>query len=110
MIPRRPSRPRFGGAILPPSRLRNEELLDMVRLAIVPANRPGARGVRLGTHPPNPAVDETVIFAGLLPPFSAFFFTILESYGIHLLHLSPNSIVILVAFAHLCEMFVGVMP
>ena len=34
----------------------------------------------------------------------------LSYYGIHLVHLVPNSIVILSTFAHLCEMFLGIPP
>ena len=71
--------------------------------------------MRLATYPPDPAINETVIFAsfitaGRLPPFSAFFLAVLEDFGVQLLYLSPNSVVILAIFAHLCEMFVGVMP
>ena len=35
---------------------------------------------------------------------------VLDTYGVQLAHLSPNSVVILAVFAHLCEMFVGVPP
>ena len=35
------------------------------------------------------------LFAGLVPPFSAFLLAILEVYQIQLLHLHPNSILIL---------------
>ena len=50
------------------------------------------------------------IFAGLVPPFSKFLCAILVHYKIHLLHLQPNSIVILAMFAFLCEAFLGVEP
>jgi hypothetical protein len=48
--------------------------------------------------------------SGLVLPFSSFFFTMLETYGLQLHHLSPNSIVLVVIFVHLCEMYVGVWP
>ncbi len=48
--------------------------------------------------------------AGLIPPFSGFFHEVLDFYEIHALHLAPNAMMILVIFAHLCEMFIGVSP
>ena len=50
------------------------------------------------------------IMLGLVPPFSPFFFEVLEFYRIQMLHLTPNSIFILAAFAYVCEMFIGVRP
>ena len=50
------------------------------------------------------------LFAGLVPPFSEFLEAILETYQIQLLHLHPNSILILSIFAYLCEAYVGVRP
>ena len=100
--------------VIPRSRL-NETGLTILKKTLVPAGRRGETVVRLATHPPDPDANETVIFAsfitaGLLPLFSAFFLAVLEDFGVQLLHLSPNSVVILAIFAHLCEMFVGVMP
>jgi hypothetical protein len=48
--------------------------------------------------------------AGLVPPLSSFFLTLLEYYGLQLQHLSPNSIALVAIFVHLCEMYVGVRP
>jgi hypothetical protein len=48
--------------------------------------------------------------AGLVPPLSSFFLTLLEYYWLQLQHLSPNSIALVVIFIHLCEMFLGVWP
>ena len=50
------------------------------------------------------------LFAGLVPPFSRFFFAILDHYQIHALHLQPNSVFLLSVFAFYCEAFVGVKP
>ena len=47
---------------------------------------------------------------GLLPPFSTFFMAILEPYGLHMLHLHPNVVLIFATFAYACETFVGVAP
>jgi hypothetical protein len=46
--------------------------------------------------------------AGLVTPLSYFLLTLLEYYRLQLQHLSPNSIVLVVIFVHLCEMFEGV--
>jgi hypothetical protein len=45
--------------------------------------------------------------AGLVPPLSSFFLTLLEYYRLQLQHLSPNSIALVVIFVNLCEMYVG---
>jgi hypothetical protein len=52
----------------------------------------------------------TYAMAGLVPPLSSFFLTLLEYYGLQLQHLSPNSIALVATFVHLCEMYVGVRP
>ena len=86
-----------------------------VRKMLVPEGQKGAMPARAATYPPEPREEETVIFssfiaAGLVPPFSSFFLEVLSEYQVHLVHLSPNSVLMLAIFAHLCEMFVGVMP
>nr|ABA96228.1 retrotransposon protein, putative, unclassified [Oryza sativa Japonica Group] len=48
--------------------------------------------------------------AGLVPPFSSFFMDILEFYDLQMAHLTPNAVMTLAIFAHLCEMFIGVRP
>ncbi|KAE8801954.1 hypothetical protein D1007_22213 [Hordeum vulgare] len=50
------------------------------------------------------------VFAGLVPPVSSFFTAILNHYGIQVLHLQPNSILLLSVFAFYCEAFMGVRP
>ena len=50
------------------------------------------------------------VFAGLVPPFYDFFYAVLSHYGLHALHLHPNSVLLLSIFAFYCEAFVGVMP
>ncbi|KAE8805083.1 erythrocyte binding protein-like [Hordeum vulgare] len=47
---------------------------------------------------------------GVLPPFSSFLGAVLLHYQIHAFHLDPRSLVLLSAFAFLCEAFVGVTP
>jgi hypothetical protein len=46
--------------------------------------------------------------AGLVPPSSSSFLTLLEYYGLQLQHLSPNSTTLVAIFIHFYEMFVGV--
>ena len=62
-----------------------------------------------------PVEGDAVIFhdfcaTGLVPPFSEFFLAVLETYGLHMLHLHPNAVVILSPFAYACEAYVGVTP
>jgi hypothetical protein len=50
------------------------------------------------------------VFAGLVPPFSAFFLVILETYGIQAIHLHPKSVTLLAVFAYACEAWIGIKP
>jgi hypothetical protein len=50
------------------------------------------------------------IFAGMVPPFSPFLLVILESYGIHEIHLHPRSAALLAVFAYACEAWIGIKP
>ena len=50
------------------------------------------------------------LWAGLVPPFSAFFNVVLSHYQIHTMHLGPQSITLLVVFAFVCEAMVGIPP
>ena len=52
----------------------------------------------------------SAIAAGLVPPFSEFFFSILRHYKLEALHLHPNSVLLLAIFAYYCEAHVGVQP
>ncbi|KAI5006166.1 hypothetical protein ZWY2020_033409 [Hordeum vulgare] len=70
---------------------------------------PGARAKRPTSKAVYPFFLHSV-FAGLVPPFSSFFTAILNHYGIHALHLQPNSILLLSIFAFYREAFVGVRP
>jgi hypothetical protein len=45
--------------------------------------------------------------AGLVLPFSSFFFMLQEPYDLQPHHLSPHSITLVAIFIHLCEMYVG---
>ena len=52
----------------------------------------------------------STIIAGLVPPFSEFFYAVLRHYRLQALHLHPNSVLLLSIFAYYCEAHVGVMP
>ena len=49
----------------------------------------------------------SAIAAGLVPPFSEFFFSVLRHYKLQALHLHPNSVILLAIFAYYCEAHVG---
>ena len=49
----------------------------------------------------------SAIVAGLVPPFSEFFFSVLCHYNLQALHLHPNSVLLLAIFAYYCEAHVG---
>ena len=81
---------------------------------------PGADLVRARAAPAReiaPALEEgeRVIFhshlmRGLGQPASGFFCSFLEFHGLQPHHLTPNTVVLLAAFATLCEGFLGVLP
>ena len=50
------------------------------------------------------------LWAGLVPPFSAFFNAVPSHYQIHMMHLGPQSITLLAVFAYVCEAMVGIPP
>ena len=76
----------------------------------------GETGLQAGSAMPEakggtfyPFFTSTVI-AGLVPPFSKFFYALLRHYRLQALHLHPNSVLLLSIFAYYCEAHVGVMP
>jgi len=50
------------------------------------------------------------VTVGLVPPFSDFFYDVLDHYGLQALHLHPNSVLLLSIFTYYCEAYLGVMP
>ena len=68
-----------------------------------------------GEDRPYEGTFETVIFhdfveRGLAVPVSEFFHALLQFCGIQLHHLTPQSILHLSIFTHLCEAFLGILP
>ncbi|BAB63679.1 membrane-associated protein-like [Oryza sativa Japonica Group] len=103
------------GSALPPSRIVNERHAGLPR-RFMPESATGREIVMLGEGRPAPDYPGRSIFflpfamAGLVPPFSHFFMDVLEFYDLQMAHLTPNAVMTLAIFAHLCEMFIGVRP
>nr|ABA94227.1 retrotransposon protein, putative, unclassified [Oryza sativa Japonica Group] len=103
------------GSVLPPSRIVSERQAGLPR-RFMPESATGREVVALGEGRPTPHyLGRSVFFlsfamAGLVPPFSSFFMDILEFYDLQMAHLTPNAVMTLAIFAHLCEMFIGVRP
>ena len=100
-------------AAMPPTRVSAAAIAKARHLVAADSNDQGATEMRpSGSRLANefyPIFLHT-LYAGLVPPFSDFLLAILETYQIHLLHLHPNSILILSIFAYLCEAYIGIRP
>ncbi|KAE8788304.1 hypothetical protein D1007_37702 [Hordeum vulgare] len=95
----------------------NLEGLEKIRLVVAAgSNEWGATKIWPGSWPRGEMATSTVplhihaLLSSVLPPFSSFINAVLSHYQIHALHLDPSSLVLLSAFAFLCEAFVGVTP
>nr|CAH67381.1 OSIGBa0159F11.5 [Oryza sativa] len=103
------------GSVLPPSRIVSERQAGLPR-RFMPESATGREIVMLGEGRPAPNYPGRSVFflpfamAGLVPPFSSFFMDVLEFYNLQMAHLTPNAVMTLAIFAHLCEMFIGVRP
>nr|ABA99911.1 retrotransposon protein, putative, unclassified [Oryza sativa Japonica Group] len=103
------------GSVLPPSCIVSERQAGLPR-QFMPESATGREVVELGEGRPAPHYPGRSVFflsfamAGLVPPFSNFFMDVLEFYDLQMAHLTPNAIMTLAIFAHLCEMFIGVRP
>ena len=80
------------------------------------SNERGKTELRVASYVPEPERSTffpfftSSIAAGLVPPFSDFFYEVLGHYGLQALHLHPNSILLLSIFAFCYEAYLGVMP
>nr|AAU10740.1 hypothetical protein [Oryza sativa Japonica Group] len=103
------------GSVLLPSRIVSERQAGLPR-RFMPESATGREVVALGEGRPAPHYPGRSVFflsfamAGLVPPFSSFFMDVLELYDLQMAHLTPNAVMTLAIFAHLCEMFIGVRP
>jgi hypothetical protein len=70
------------------------------------------RGVAplIGMQPDKFVYFASYALSGLVLPFSSFLFTLLQYYNLQLQHLLPHSVMLVVIFMHLCEMYVCVWP
>ena len=89
---------------LPQTRVTAAAIAKVRHLAAASTNEHGATEMRPAcsrlTEGYYPIFLHT-LYTGLVPPFSDFLLAILEVYQIQLLHLHPNSLLILAIFAHL---------
>ena len=84
----------------------NDKALDKVRFLVADrTNEHGATALKAAAHGKRPRgffpVFQHCVAAGLVPPFSPFLEGVLAFYQIQLLHLHPNSVLILAVFAYL---------
>ena len=100
-------------AAMPVTRAAGEAIAKVRHLVAAGSNehgvtelRPSGSRLAEGYYP----IFIHTLYAGLVPPFSEFLLAILEVYQIQLLHLHPNSILILAIFAYFCEAYVGIRP
>ena len=115
MAPRKtPTEAWYSPALDPPNV--SEKNLTLTRLMTVAQGNMGATVLKAGSaHPEDQGstfypLFVSAIIAGLVPPFSEFFFAVLRQYNLQALHLHPNSVLLLAIFAYYCEAHVGVMP
>ena len=79
------------------------------------SNERGKTELRVASDVPEPEGSTffpffmSSVVAGLVPPFSNFFYEVLVHYGLQALHLHPNSILLLSIFAYYCEAYLGMM-
>lgn len=98
-------------AVLPALRITAERHLSLICKIMPEGAAVRAGGPRQRPRYPDRSMHHlSIAMAGLIPPFSRFFYEVMDFYEIHALHLAPNAVMILAIFAHLCEIFVGVRP
>ena len=98
-------------AFYPPG-MNQEGTAKVARMAATEFNENGATLCQPATITPQDQRDARLfmcfIAAGLVPPTSLFFLSVVASFGLHVAHLHPNTLVTLAVFQHLCEGFVGI--
>ena len=115
MAPRQPPAAAWYSSALDPPNVSETGLARLRRMAtawgidgakVFKASSATSEGQRSTFYP----LFVSAIVAGLVPPFSEFFFFVLRHYKLQALHLHPNSILLLAIFAYYCEAHVGVQP
>ena len=98
-------------AFYPPG-MNQEGTAKVARMATTEFNENGATLCQPATITSNDPRDARLfmcfVSAGLVPPASLFFLSVVASFGLHVAHLHPNALVTLAIFQHLCEGFVGI--
>ena len=91
----------------------SEKNLARTRQMMAAQGNDGAAALKVGSALPEDKGSTfyplfvSAIAAGLVPPFSEFFLSILHHYNLQALHLHPNSVLLLAIFAYYCEAHVG---
>ena len=104
----------YSPALDPPNM--SEKNLALTRLMMVAQGSKGVTVLKADSDQPEGKGSTfypffvRAIAAGLVPPFSEFFFSVLRHYKLQALHLHPNSVLLLAIFAYYCEAHVGVQP
>ena len=115
MAPRQtPAGAWYSPALDPPNV--SEKNLARTRQMMAAQGNDGAAALKVGSALPEDKGSTfyplfvSAIAAGLVPPFSEFFLSVLHHYNLQALHLHPNSVLLLAIFAYYCEAHVGVRP
>ena len=94
----------YSPALDPPNVSENN--LALTRQMMVAQGNEGAAVLKVGSTLPEGKGSTfypffvSAIAAGLVPPFSEFFFSVLRHYKLQALHLHPNSVLLLEIFAY----------
>jgi hypothetical protein len=91
------------------------DLLHLVQVGVLPPKELSSWNIWQGITVPIEDTHESIVFVpflirGLGLPVSPFFCGLLDYYSLNLTHLSPNSILQIAIFMHLCEAFLGISP
>ena len=118
MVPRKPkvdSPPAWYEPALEAPNVSAKNLAATRLLTVGENNEKGKTELRAGSAVPEASKSSfypffmSSIVTGLVPPFSDFFYAVLQHYGLPTLHLHPNSILLLSIFAFYSEASVRVM-
>ena len=115
MAPRQPPSIAWYSSALDPPNVSEASLAQLLRMATTRGIN-GAKVFKAGFATPECQGSTfyplfvSAIVAGLVPPFSEFFFSVLCHYKLQALHLHPNSVLLLAIFSYYCEAHVGVQP
>jgi hypothetical protein len=91
------------------------DFLHLVDVGVLPPKELCYCLICCGVTIPIEDTHESVVYVpflirGLALPISPFFCGLLDFYNLNLTHLSPNSILQISIFVHLCEAYLGILP